>query len=221
VSALTSLLRKPEKLFIVLLLILFPAGFIFHNIPFTRNIILGMTDTFILFVNSIVFYFLWKNAGSKKLLIWCVLAFLITFMLEYLGVETGNVFGDYYYGETMLLQLGNVPVVIGFNWVILIMATYTISLKLKINRWIAPIIGSLLIVVFDYVMEPVAMYHDYWQWIDGTVPLQNYIAWFVISLFFSYFLTIFRINPDSRVLRIYFFIQLGFFLLFRIEMLIR
>ncbi len=180
-----------------------------------------MTDTFILFINAIVFYFLWKNAGSKKLIIWCVLAFLITFMLEFLGVETGKVFGDYYYGETMLLQLGNVPVVIGFNWVILIMATYTISLKLKINRWIAPIISSLLIVVFDYVMEPVAMYHDYWQWIDGTVPLQNYIAWFTISLFFAYFLTIFRINPDSRILRIYFFIQLGFFLLFRVEMLIR
>lgn len=221
VSSIKNLVKSPEKLFIVILLILFPAGFIFHNISFTRPYVLGMTDVFLLSVNSVVYYFIWKKAGSYSLLAWSVIAFLITFLTEYAGVETGKVFGNYHYGSTMFLQLGNVPVVIAFNWIILIMATYALSQKITKIRFLIPFISSILIVAFDYVMEPVAMYLDYWQWYRNEIPLQNYIAWFIISYVFASALSIFRINPDSKVLRYYFFIQLGFFVLFRIEMAVR
>ncbi|MBE0653483.1 MAG: carotenoid biosynthesis protein, partial [Bacteroidales bacterium] len=69
-------------------------------------------------------------------------------------------------------------------------------------------------------MEPVAMHLDYWQWEGDIIPFQNYAAWFIISLVFSYALAIFRIRTDSWLLRWYFIIQLGFFLLFRLEMMI-
>ncbi|MFW5821162.1 MAG: carotenoid biosynthesis protein, partial [Bacteroidota bacterium] len=207
------------RLSIILLLILFPSGFIFHNISFTKEYVLSMTDIFLLAVNSLVFYFVWKASPSIRLMIWSISAFLITFLLEYAGVETGKVFGNYHYGETMFLQLGKVPVVIAFNWTILILATYSISNKLVNKPWIIPVISSVLIVIFDYIMEPVAMYLDYWQWENNTIPLQNYIAWFIISLVFAYALSILKIRPDSKILRYYFFIQLGFFVLFRIEML--
>ena len=195
-------------------------GFIFHQVAFTRPYVLGMTDMFLLATNSLVFYFLWKEAGSYKLMLWSILAFISTFLAEFIGVKTGLVFGNYHYGSTMFLQLGKVPVVIAFNWIILILATFSLSLKITGNRWLAPIIGSLMIVVFDYIMEPVAMHLDYWQWEGDLIPFQNYAAWFFISLVFSYALAFFRIRPDSWLLRWYFIIQLGFFLLFRLEMLI-
>ncbi len=180
-----------------------------------------MTDIFLLITNTLVFIFLWEKAGSLKLLVWSVSAFLITFLTEFAGVETGKIFGDYYYGSTMSLQVGKVPVVIAFNWIILILATYSISLKTVKNRWLAPVFSSLLIVIFDFIMEPVAMYLDYWQWEGDIVPFRNYLAWFIISLVFSFALSVFKIRPDSRILRRYFFIQLFFFLLFRIEMLVK
>jgi len=214
----TSIIKDKERLVITLLLILFPFGFIFHNISLTRGYVMSMTDIFLLATNSIVYYFLWKKAGSVSLFLWSVLAFTLTFLAEYLGVETGKVFGNYHYGSTMSLQIGNVPFVIAFNWIILILATYSVSMKLIGNPWIVPVISSLLIVIFDFIMEPVAMYLDYWQWENNTIPLQNYIAWFIISLVFAYALSLLRINPDSKILRYYFFIQLGFFMLFRIEM---
>lgn len=217
-SSLSRFIKDREKLASTLLLILFPFGFIFHNISFTRGYVMAMTDIFLLATNSLVFYFLWRKSGSVPLILWSLIAFTLTFLAEYLGVETGKVFGDYHYGSTMSLQLGNVPVVIAFNWIILILATYSISIKLIGNPWIAPLISSLLIVIFDFIMEPVAMYLDYWQWDNNTIPLQNYIAWFIISFVFAYALSFLRINPDARILRYYFFIQLGFFLLFRIEM---
>jgi putative membrane protein len=212
--------KDRRKLSLILLLILFPMGFIFHQVAFTRPYVLGMTDIFLLATNSLVFYFLWKEAGSVKLLAWSILSFISTFLLEFIGVKTGLVFGNYHYGSTMFLQLGKVPVVIAFNWIILILATFSLSLKITGNRWHAPIAGSLMIVVFDYIMEPVAMHLDYWQWDGNIIPFQNYAAWFLISLVFSYGLAFFRIHPDSWLLRWYFIIQLGFFLLFRLEMMI-
>ena len=209
---------QPENVFIILLLILFPAGFLFHNIQFTRPYVLAMTDIFLLAVNSVVFYFTWKNIRSLQFVIWSILAFLFTFLTEFVGVKTGLVFGSYHYGNTMFFQLGKVPVVIAFNWVILILATYALSYRLVKSRWLVPLISSVLIVIFDFIMEPVAMYLDYWQWEGQSIPLQNYLAWFIISLLFSFALSVLKIRPDSKILRYYFFIQLGFFLLFRIEM---
>lgn len=217
---LKHLAEHPENFTILILAILFAAGFLFHNIAFTRPIVMGMTGIFLLVSNTLVYYFIWKNSGSLKLLLWSVAAFLLTFLIEFAGVKTGNIFGSYNYGVTMKLQLGNVPLVIAFNWVILIMATFNLSMKLIPNRWIAPIFSSVLIVVFDFIMEPVAMYLDYWQWMDDKVPLQNYIAWFFISLIFAFALSSLKLRPEVRILRYYFFIQLGFFLLFRLEMML-
>jgi putative membrane protein len=216
VEKIKIIIKDPEKFSLALLLILFPAGFLFHQFSFTRPYVMGMTDFFLLGTNSLVFYFLWKLVGSGKFLAWSLIAFIFTFFAEFIGVKTGLVFGNYHYGSTMFMQLGKVPVVIAFNWIILILATYSLSMKLTRNRWLAPVVGSLMIVVFDYIMEPVAMHLDYWQWDGDIIPLQNYLAWFGISLLFSYILSLLKINPDSWLLRWYFFIQSGFFILFRI-----
>lgn len=213
--------KNRESITILLLIILFISGFIFHNIDFTRPYVMSMTDFFLLLTNGLVYYFLWRKAGSFKLFLWSILAFTLTFLTEFAGVATGKVFGNYEYGSTMQIQVGEVPVVIAFNWIILILATYSLSNKLVRNRWIIPVLSSFLIVIFDFIMEPVAMYLDYWQWEGDTIPVQNYIAWFIISFIFANFLSALRIKPDSRILRYYFFIQMGFFLLFRIEMLLK
>ncbi len=47
------------------------------------------------------------------------------------------------------------------------------------------ILGSVIVgflcLVFDLVLEPVAMRLDYWQWSTGIVPIRNYVALFVIA----------------------------------------
>lgn len=199
---------------ILLLAVLFSAGFIFHQLSFTRPIVLAITDLFLFLSNTLVLYFLFKERFSKSLVIWSVMVFLVTFLIEFAGVETGSIFGSYHYGDTMKLQLGNVPLIIAVNWTVLILATYSIALKLTKSYFFSPVISSVLIVIFDFFLEPVAMQLDYWQWKGDIVPVQNYIAWFFISLVFSSLLSIFKINPDSKILRYFFLIQLGFFLLF-------
>lgn len=216
------LLQKLLKLFrneegaVLLLSLFFLAGFFFHNWSYTDQIVVRLTDIFLFISNALVFWFLFRKKYSPQLLAWSIAAFAITFTIEYIGVSGGKIFGSYYYGETMKWQLGNVPVIIGVNWTVLILATYSMAYKWTKSIWISPVLSSVLIVVFDMIMEPVAMHLDYWQWEYNLIPNRNYFAWFIISLIFAGFLSVFRINPDSKILRAFFFIQIVFFLLFRL-----
>ncbi len=41
---------------------------------------------------------------------------------------------------------------------------------------------ALICTAYDFVLEPFATgAKQYWIWRDGTIPLQNYAAWFVVS----------------------------------------
>lgn len=196
----------------IVLIILFAAGIVFHLVPFTQPLVMKLTDVFLLFANTYVFWLIWKTEKNKALLFWSLLVFILTFLLEYAGVKTGKIFGNYHYGETMFLQLGNVPVVIAFNWLMLILATNSLAWFISRNRFLVPFIASLLIVIFDFVMEPVAMELDYWQWAGNVVPTQNYLAWFLIALAFSFLLQFFKLRIKSGSLNLYLGIQFVFFL---------
>jgi len=127
-------------------------------------------------------------------------------------VRTGAIFGEYHYGETMIFQVMNVPIVIGMNWVILMLGSYSLVYWMKAKPVLLPVFSSLLIVGFDFVMEEVAMKLDYWQWEGNNVPLQNYVAWFIISLIFSSILTLLKVKIENNILKVYFVVQLGFFI---------
>ena len=35
--------------------------------------------------------------------------------------------------------------------------------------------------MIDVLIEPVAVKFDYWSWQDQIIPLQNFVAWYIIS----------------------------------------
>ena len=37
-------------------------------------------------------------------------------------------------------------------------------------------------VIYDLVLEHVAAFMDMWYWKTTSIPVQNYVAWFLISL---------------------------------------
>ncbi len=207
-------LFKHENSIIMIIAFFFLSGFFFHQMELTRKPVMAITDIFLFLANGVVIYFLLKKQFSTKLLLWSLVVFISTFIIEYLGVLTGVIFGGYHYGETMLFQIGNVPVIIAVNWTILILATYNIARKITSSPVLSPFLSSVFIVLFDIILEPVAMHLDYWQWEMDLVPNRNYVAWFLISLVSASFLSILKISPDSKILRAFFFIQAGFFLLF-------
>ena len=160
-------------------------------------------------------------------------AFATGFVVEWIGINTGFLFGHYQYGKVLGAQYSGVPFLIGVNWFIIIYCTGVIAQKLSVlssqqlaamQATVKPSVqaisfitdGALLATFFDFVMEPVAVKLRFWQWLgSGHIPFYNYTCWFVISLLL---LTVFRLLPfeKSNPLAVHLFIiQLLFFLLLR------
>jgi len=150
-----------------------------------------------------------QDAKNTAYLLFMGAVFMIGFFSEVAGVNTGLLFGHYSYGNVLGMQLFKVPLLIAINWFIIIyccgISTYTLLMKV-INRVAAdtkepPLIlkamsvivdGATLAVLFDWLMEPVAVKLGFWTWLgDGSIPVYNYICWFVISMLL---LTIFHFS---------------------------
>jgi len=215
-------LKHANVISLGLLSIFFSVGVLGHSLPQTFDIMILLTP-WVLFISAGLVLFLSLSqdsirGSSKPHLLWILICYLITFALEAIGVATGVIFGSYTYGATLGLQLFNTPLVIGLNWVIVILGI-TITVKRVLNH---PILVSvsvgILAVLFDVILEPLAIdpRMDYWKWTGVDVPLHNYIAWFVISFIFALAYVLKVKNPmKSWILPGYWLIQTIFFIAIR------
>lgn len=136
---------------------------------------------------------------------------LFGFVVELIGVNTQLLFGFYKYGESLGPKIFNTPLVIGFNWLVLV---YCITAVLKPIResWYFPLAGALLMVLFDWVMEPVAIAADMWSWGFDHIPLKNYTDWFLISGFLFLMIRILKLEIRNRIAWVILLMQFAFFL---------
>lgn len=109
-------------------------------------------------------------------------------LAEMIGVHTGALFGRYTYTDVLQPQLMGVPIAIGLAWGALI--SLAVSLANPLHRVQRALFVTLLIVGVDVLLEPFAtQVKSYWKWLEGTVPLSNYVTWgalgALLSLFFS------------------------------------
>lgn len=193
------------------LYLIFTVGIIGHLVDQLIPLMLYLTPFTLLLTGIVVLYKSYKSS-NKLFLYWIIITYLITFSLEVIGVKTGLIFGEYLYGETLGLKLFEVPLIIGFNWVFVILGAISIARIISKNNLVVSLIAALIAVIFDFILEPVAIKLDYWQWSENIIPLQNYAAWFLIAFFSSFFYEQFKIETDSKISIHYLIIQFIFFL---------
>jgi putative membrane protein len=160
------------------------------------------------------------NHAGQTFVLWSAFVVIGGFCIELAGVKTGIIFGSYFYGETLQPALWEIPLVIGFAWLGMIISAAVISQHLLPARFsrrpflIAACI-ALLMVIFDVFMEPAAMKLGYWAWHDGIVPWRNYVMWFVFGFILSYIgLRLGLLMEKSSPLAVHAYVaQLGYFLL--------
>ena len=145
-----------------------------------RQSVLNLTPIHLLAMFAL---FLWANSYfSIKLIKAIVVIYFIGILAEVLGVRDNIIFGNYYYGNSLGPQVFEVPLIIGFNWLTLSFATYGVSSYLFRNKTVITIFASMLMVLTDCIIEPMAGALDFWYWIGGNIPIQNYVGWFFVSL---------------------------------------
>jgi bisanhydrobacterioruberin hydratase len=121
------------------------------------------------------------------------------FLIEVAGISTHLVFGTYAYGTTLGLKIFETPLMIGVNWALLVFASGSVVHPLKIPVPLKILSASLLMVLYDLIMEFAAPVLGMWSWAEGKVPVRNYIAWFIIALTFHSLYKILRIKTNSSL----------------------
>jgi len=148
---------------------------------------------------------------SLKLMLTLLSIYFPGYFIEVIGVNTGMIFGNYLYGAGLGLKIWNTPLFIGLNWAMLIYASAAILYNYQIHPFLKIIYSSLFLVVYDLILEQIAPKMDMWYWKDNRIPIQNYVAWFLIALAFHSIFRLFGISAKNKMAPIIFGIQTLFF----------
>jgi len=144
--------------------------------------------------------FIWAN-NDFSIQFYKVMAilFALGFLVEVIGVSTGVLFGEYTYGATLGFKLFETPLMIGVNWILLSLASFGVSSFFLKKQLPIILLSSLLMVLMDVLIEPIAISLDFWTWALGDIPLQNYIMWFFVSLIMNALISFNRLKIDYRI----------------------
>jgi putative membrane protein len=134
-----------------------------------------------LFISFLLLFFNQKQIEAVEIKA-VLLIFFIGMISEILGVQYGLIFGDYVYLDNLGIKILGVPLLIGVNWIILTFITGSLSSYFFKNKYISVLVGAIIMILLDLLMEPVAPLLGFWIFDLQEAPLQNYIGWFVIAL---------------------------------------
>lgn len=123
----------------------------------------------------------WTRSLQVKLLLVAILGFAV----EVAGINTGKIFGVYFYDQALGFKIWGTPPLIGINWVLLTYAATVLIKKWINNLYINAVLTAILLVALDLIIEPVAIENGFWHWQDPEIPLQNFIAWGLCAVLFS------------------------------------
>lgn len=209
--------------------VLFHAIGLIGILYFDKQFFINTTALNLLLMFALIIY----TQKNKNFPFWIFvfIAFTIGIVVELVGTHTGLLFGNYQYGVVLGPTIKNVPFVIGINWFVVIYCcgiSMQILLK-KISNSIdadistsRPILktmsviidGATLAVVFDWLMEPVAIQLGYWKW-AGDIPVFNYACWFLVSMVLLLFFHFLKFDKANKFAVDLLLIQAMFFLLLR------
>lgn len=192
--------------------IIFTVGVFGHWLTSTKNLMLLLTPFVLLISYGILFFFIIKTE-DKNFLVWIVVTFIFTMICEIIGINTGLIFGDYVYGNTLGIKFLGVPPIIGINWVFVIIGSYQISSIISQNQVVRIMISAFIALVFDFILEPVAVKLDYWRWLGGEIPLLNYFSWFIIAIISLLLLSKLKMQLNTKIFEFFLIIETIFFLL--------
>ena len=208
---------------------------LFHTIGlagiliFKSDLIIRSTPFNLLLSFGLLFWT--QKERNRYFYLFITIVFIIGFIAEVIGVNTGWLFGNYSYGNILGFKWQQVPLMIGVNWIIIIYCC-GISITTLLLKIIQPVTDSLpqpsntlkalsvitdsatLALIFDWIMEPVAIKLGFWKW-DGEIPMYNYICWFVISLLLMLLFHLCRFNKQNKFAVNLLLIQFLFFLILR------
>ena len=190
--------------------VFYAVGIIGLIVPYSFPLFVRLT--LLALILSIIGLFVYHRSIKPKqdILIFAFI-FLLGFIIEAIGVNTGRIFGNYQYGDALGLKLFNTPLFIGLNWLFLTYTGVSISEKLSGKISVQLLIAPTIMLVYDLVLEQLASKMDMWSWPNASIPMENYIAWWLIGFVFGCIFKLFKIDTRNPIALVLFLCQFLFF----------
>ncbi len=211
INKINNYLLSREKNVKEFIIILYGVGIFGTAIPYTRDIFIILTP-FVLLISLFILINYHSSAAGTKIWLTFGTIFIASYLIEVAGVNTGIVFGSYSYGKGLGFKVLNTPILIGLNWVLLVYCTASVFESFRVNNILKISGASMLMVIYDIIMEQVAPHMDMWSFEDGIVPLRNYISWFALAIIFHSVARLAGIRITNKFAPLVFYCQTGFFL---------
>ncbi|EAS19326.1 conserved hypothetical transmembrane protein [Flavobacteria bacterium BBFL7] len=151
---------------------------------------------FTLLYLAIVLWICFPIQSLKKIGLF-IICFTVGMLTEWIGVHTGSLFGDYYYGENLGPKLDGIPYLIGVNWAILAFISHAIAQNFIKNVTVKTFTAAGLMVILDFFLEQICDYAGYWHF-NGGAGWWNYVCWFLIAAVLHTVLAFFKLQGDRN-----------------------
>lgn len=207
----TKIKVEREKVFFSILIVFYTVGLVGMYIPSLRSQILPLSSmnlylTFVLLILS-------AQQKKSQLLIGLISIYSIAMISEWIGVHTHLLYGNYEYGPNLGTKIFDVPIVIGINWFLLVVGTSSLLASFKLHTLTKMILGAILMTIFDWILEPIAIQNGYWSWANHQIPIFNYISWFFVSLACQWTYYQLKLNQKNNIHSFIFLLMTLFFIL--------
>ncbi len=131
--------------------------------------------------------------GWRQIIQSLVLIGGLTWLVEWLGQDTGAIFGVYAYSDALQPQLGGVPLLIPLAWGMMLFPALAVGVRLlsagaAASRWrpvFLGVLGGLAFTAWDLYLDPQMVAFGLWTWEETGgyfgIPWQNFAGWWVTS----------------------------------------
>jgi bisanhydrobacterioruberin hydratase len=201
-----------QKLYFQLFFIIFYfVGVMGIHLINSRQFFIGLIPYVLLMSFSVILLF-HENEVNKNTILVFISIYCLSFIVEVIGVKTRLIFGNYHYGNGLGIKLLNTPLMIGINWVMLVYCASSLIERFKIHPVFKVISSGFIMLIYDVIVEHIAPRIDMWYWENNSVPIQNYIAWFLIAVGFQTLIRTLGIKIQNQIAGTIFICQALFFL---------
>lgn len=201
---------SPDVLTILIMIVFYSVGIAGLIIPGTGSFFTRLIPVVIMLSLVVCLAFHPAKPDNRTLLLFSFIVFS-SWIVEYAGVNTGKIFGDYRYGTLLGPSAGGTPFILGFNWLLIVYCSASVAAIFN-SGFLQIFAGASLMVLYDLVLEISAPHLGMWWFDDGVAPWNNYVAWFGLAIIYNTLFRIFRIPVRNRVAQYLFLIQFMFFL---------
>ncbi len=187
---------KLPRVAIGIIILFHLVGLIGLSIPSIRPLFLKIVPAHIILMLIVIT--LDHQSLNAKFLLFAAIIFVWGFTAEWFGVHKYWIFGDYNYGKTLGFKLFDIPLTIGVNWFLLVYGAGVAMQRSRLKSvFFRVMVGAILLVALDLLIEPVAISFDYWHWDYNVIPLKNYYCWFLVSAAMLYVFERFNFKKQS------------------------